>query len=90
METVLLASFVAVESAHAFSAFNPSVFTIRQLANRSEEGKRDIRLGYIPAVIFAVALSVIVSMLIKSMLPILFGIGTIIFMILCYEFALRS
>jgi len=90
MEKVLVSAFVAVESAHAFSAFNPSIFTIKSLANQTEEGKAQIREGYIPAVIFSVVLSFIVSRLIKSNLPLYFAVGTVVFMILWYEWALRS
>ena len=89
MENVLMASFVAVESAHSFSAFLPSVFTIKSLAVRQGEEKY-LREGYIPAIIFSLGLGFIVSKLIKSWLPLWFAIGTIAFMICCYEFAIWS
>lgn len=87
---VLLGAFTAVESAHGFSAFCPSVFTIRQLANQTEEGKAAIREGYIPASIFAILLGLIVSKLTKSWLPLLFSLGTIAFMVAAYEWALSQ
>lgn len=90
LEKVLISAFVAVESAHAFSAFCPSIFTIRTLANETEEGKRQIRQGYAPAIIFALALGLIVSKLIKNMMPLWFSLGTIVFMLVCYEWALRG
>jgi len=87
METILLASFTAVESAHAFSAFLPSIFTIKTFAEGKE---KDVRQGYIPAVIFGLALGFIISKLTKNWLPLYFSIGTIIFMVIAYEWALRS
>lgn len=89
-ERVLISAFVAVESAHAFSAFCPSIFTIKSLANQSEEGKKQIREGYIPAIIFALILGFITSRLINSWLPLYFSIGTCAFMICAYEWGLRS
>lgn len=89
VEDVLLAGFVAVESAHAFSAFNPSIFTIKSFV-RSEEDKYKLRLGYIPAVIFGLALSMIISQLIHSSLPLILGIFTMIFMIMAYECAMME
>ena len=90
MEKVLISAFVAVESAHAFSAFCPSVFTIKSLANQTAEGQAQIRQGYAPAIIFALALGFIVSKLIKDYTPLYFSIGTVVFMVLVYEWALRS
>lgn len=89
VEIVLLSSFVAVESAHAFSAFCPSVFTIKSLAVPQNQ-QQQIREGYIPASIFAIALAVIVSKLIHSNYPLFFGIVTVIFMVAVYEWALRG
>jgi len=89
MEKVLLASFTAVESAHAFSAFCPSVFTIKEFVGQNPAKKNEIRLGYVPAVIFAVALGFIVSKIIKSWMPLLFALGTCGFMVASYEVAMR-
>lgn len=89
MEKVLLASFVAVESAHAFSAFNPSIFTIKSLVVKQGE-QQFLREGYIPATIFALALGFIVSKLINSWLPLWFSIATTAFMVFWYEWALRG
>lgn len=89
MENILLAAFTAVESAHAFSAFLPSVFTIKTFAD-TEEKKQKVREGYIYAWIFALALGLIVSALAKSKLPIIFSVVTAAFMTLSYELSLRS
>lgn len=90
MEKVLISAFVAVESAHAFSAFCPSVFTIKSLAKQSQEGMNQIRQGYAPAIIFALALGFVVSKLVKDWMPIFFSVATIVFMVIAYEWALRS
>jgi phosphotransferase system glucose/maltose/N-acetylglucosamine-specific IIC component len=87
-EKTLLSVFVAVESAHAFSAFCPSIFTIQELANQTDEGKRAIRLGYIPAIIFSVILSVVVAKIVKSWLPVVLALFTDLFMVISYESAL--
>lgn len=87
-EDLLLSAFVGVESAHAFSAFNPSIFTIRSLAvPQGDEAL--IRAGYIPSVIFSIALGGIVGAIRKTWLPIAFGLGTSTFMVFTYELALR-
>jgi hypothetical protein len=89
MEKILMSSFVAVESAHAFSAFLPSVFTIQSLAvPQGQEGL--IRAGYIPAILFSLMLSYVVSHLVGSRLPLYFGAVTCVFMVLVYEWALSS
>jgi hypothetical protein len=89
LERFLISAFVAVESAHAFSAFCPSIFTIRAFAD-SEEKKQQVRLGYIPAIIFAVVLSVVCGEIIKSWMPLGFALFTVVFMIGAYEFALKG
>ncbi len=88
-EDVLLSAFVGVESAHAFSAFNPSIFTIQSLA--VPQGQENmIRAGYVPSLVFSLALGSVVGMLRKTWLPIAFGLGTAGFMILTYEQAIRT
>lgn len=88
-EKILLSAFVGVESAHAFSAFNPSIFTIRSLAVPQGE-ENLIRVGYVPSVIFSVALGSIVGAIIHSKMPLAFGLGTSAFMVAVYEIALRA
>jgi ABC-type phosphate transport system permease subunit len=88
LEKFLISAFVAVESAHAFSAFCPSVFTIKTFAV-DDEKRKQVRLGYVPAVIFSLVLSVICSKLVKSWMPLGFGVFTMVFMVCAYEFALR-
>lgn len=89
LEEVLVSAFVAVEGAYAFSAFLPSIFTIRHFgADQSTE--RDIRDGEIAGALFALSLGALVGLLIKSPLPLIFSVGTSGAMISVYEYALRS
>ena len=88
-EDILLSAFVGVESAHAFSAFEPSIFTIQTLA--VPQGDQDrIRIGYIPSVLFSLVLGGIVSKIRHNTLPLAFGLGTCAFMIGTYEVAIRT
>jgi len=89
VEKILLGAFVGLESAHAFGAFEPSIFTIQGLA--VPQGQQDmIRKGYIPSVIFSGLLGGTVSALIKSKLPFIMGMVTSAFMIATYEIAIRT
>lgn len=71
------------------SAFNPSIFTIQSLAVPQGQ-EHMIREGYIPAVVFIGVLGGVVSLLVKSKMPLLFGLGTSTFMVIVYEAAIRS
>lgn len=88
MSNVLLAAFTAVEGAHAYSAFLPSIFTIRSF--RSDETKKAIRDGEIVGTAFTLALGYVVSRLVKSNLPLYFAAGTAVIMIGVYEWALKT
>ncbi len=86
---VLLSVFVAVEGAHAFSAFMPSSFTIRKFA--VEDGDRGkLRSGYAPAIAFNLVLAGAVSGMIRSPLPLVASLLVIGFMLGLYENALGS
>jgi hypothetical protein len=88
-EVLLTSALVAVEGAHAFSAFLPSVFTIRRLAV-PQRAERDLRLGYIPASLFALTLGLLAGKILKSPWPLVASALTVIFMIAAYEWAIRS
>ena len=88
-EKTLLASFVAVESAHAFSAFCPSIFTIKSFAT-DDTKKNQVRQGYYPAIVFSLVLGYIVSKLTGTYLPLYFSVATIIFMVIVYESAMKE
>jgi hypothetical protein len=87
---VLMSAFVAVEGAHAFSAFLPSIFTIRAFASRNPGATKAIRDGEIIGTAFAVGLGAVVSALIGSKLPVTFSIVTSMVMVSVYEYALRT
>jgi hypothetical protein len=87
--SLLLSVFVAVEGAHAFSAFMPSYFTVKKFAE-GEEDLRRIRSGYAPAILFNLALGGVVSGLTGDRRPFLFAIVVIGAMMALYEGALRG
>lgn len=83
-QDILLSVFVAVEGAHAFSAFMPSAFTMKKFAEGDLDLKR-LRSGYTPAVLFNITIGALVTVLIKSPLPLVLSILTIAAMIALYE-----
>lgn len=89
METgpLLIALFVAVEGAHAFSAFMPSYFTVAKFADGPEDRAR-LRSGYAPAVLFNLILGGATSGLIKDTRPILCAVLVSVFMVAMYERAI--
>jgi hypothetical protein len=88
-EHVLLAAFSALESAHFYSAFLPSVMTIRKFA-RDPEAVEALRRGEAIATGFAVMLGWVVSELIDSYLPLLFTAVTAVAMLAVYEYAIQG
>ena len=88
-EHVLLAAFAALESAHFYSAFLPSVMTIRKFA-RDQEAVEALRKGEAIATGFALALGWVVGELTDSHLPLLFTAITAISMLAVYEYAIRG
>jgi hypothetical protein len=88
-EKILMSAFVAMESAHAYSAFLPSIFTIRTFGHAPGTAK-SIRDGEIIGTAFALGLGGIVSKLIDSWMPLLFAGATSAIMVGVYEAALRT
>jgi hypothetical protein len=88
-EHVLLAAFSALESAHFYSAFLPSVMTIRKFA-KDPEAVEALRKGEAIATGFAVMLGWVVSELIDSYLPLAFTVLTAVAMLVVYEYAIRG
>jgi len=88
-EQILIGVFVAVEGAHAFSAFMPSYFTIGAFV-KTDQDVENLRRGYAPATVFNLALGGITSALLKSFWPI--GLSTLIsaLMIGAYERAIAA
>jgi predicted tellurium resistance membrane protein TerC len=88
MEKLLISGFVAVESAHAFSAFCPSIFTIKTFAD-TEDKKQAIRFGYVPAIVFSLVLAFVCSKIIRSWAPLWLAVFTDVFMVVNYEVSMR-
>lgn len=88
-EHVLLAAFSALESAHFYSAFLPSVMTIRKFA-KDAEAVEALRKGEAIATGFAVVLGWVVSELIDSYLPLVFTVATAVAMLAVYEYAIQG
>jgi len=88
-EHLLISAFVGVESAHAFSAFLPSIFTIKQFA-LDENAIHHVRDGYVPAIIFSLVLAFVTSKLINSYTPLVIAVFVDVFMVATYEIAIRS
>lgn len=86
-DKLLLSVFVAVEGAHAFSAFMPSYFTVKKFAG-DEGDKEALRSGYPPAVMFNLVLGAVVSAMAEDVRPLLFSIVVCISMIVLYEQAI--
>jgi hypothetical protein len=88
-EDAALVMLVAVESAFAYSAFLPSVFTIRKHVESDEE-MADIRTGEVLAGLFVLVLAGITASIIESRVPILVGLFTMVAMTGVYEIALAN
>ncbi len=91
MDTELLALSVltAAETAHVFSQFEPSIFTIKRLAV-PEGAVREIREGYVPALALGLGIAGAVSFLTKSKLPFMMALLVAAFTIGVYEWAIAS
>ena len=85
----MLGLFTALESAHAYSAFLPSMFTIRTFGG-DPDTQRDIRQGEMLATGFALALGVVVSKLTRSTFPLVAAVIVSGAMVSVYEWALRT
>lgn len=87
-DTILISIFMALEGVHAYSAFLPSVFTIKTFV--SDNGGVDmIREGEFMASVFLVTLAGVTTYLTKSAWPMLFGLVAGAGMLAVYEHALR-
>lgn len=86
-EAVVISIFMALEGVHAYSAFLPSVFTIKTFV-KTDNGRRMIREGEIMASLFLIALAFTTAKITKSLMPAIFAAiagGT---MVAVYEYAL--
>lgn len=77
---------MALEGVHAYSAFLPSVFTIKTFV-QDEEGVKMIREGEVMATSYLLILALAVSKITKSKWPALMAIVTGAAMVGVYEYA---
>ena len=87
-EDIALGLLVLGETAHFFSAFNPSLFTIKRFPD--QQTVHDIAMGCTYATIFGLVLSIATSYIAKSKIPALFGILGIACMNAIYFFTMNS
>ena len=87
-ETILMSTFAAMEGAHIFSAFLPSIFTIEHFR---QEGRtvESIRKGETIGVTFALGLGAIISAFSRSYMPVVFSAIAAALMVSVYENALQ-
>ncbi len=88
-EKILASLIAAVESSHFFSAFLPSVFTIRTFRDQPLTVD-SIRKGEAYATTFALGLGVLLAYYVESPLPVLITAVMCVLMIWVYEKALVS
>jgi hypothetical protein len=92
-EVLALSLLTGAETAHSFSSFLPSYFTIKSFALDGDPDQvaarvADLRSGYRPAVVFGIGLGAIVSLIARSPAPLLFAGAAATTMIYQYERAL--
>jgi len=86
-DKVIISIFMALEGVHAYSAFLPSVFTIKTFVE-DDSGIQMIREGEIMASAFLIALALATAYLTKSKWPAILALLTGAGMIAVYEYAL--
>lgn len=87
--TVLVSIFMALDGLFAYSAFLPSIMTVGTFVD-SESKMVMIRQGEVVGTLFLVALSIITSAVMKSKLPLLFGLLAGLVALLIYEYSLSQ
>jgi hypothetical protein len=88
-DKLTVALLIAVEVAFGFSAFEPSIFTIRHFAEQPET-EESIRIGEVLAVGFSMLIAIIAGMITKSVLPVVFTMASCFGMVMVYEWALKN
>jgi Sec-independent protein secretion pathway component TatC len=86
-DKIIISIFMGLEGVHAYSAFLPSVFTIKTFV-QDEDGVKMIREGEIMASAYLLILAFAVSYLTKSKWPAIMALATGAAMIGVYEYAL--
>lgn len=88
-DKLTIALLIAVEVAFGFSAFEPSIFTIRHFAAQPETYE-SIRIGEFLAVGFSMLIALTAGAVTKSMMPIIFTMISCAGMVCVYEWALSN
>lgn len=86
-DKIVISIFMGLEGVHAYSAFLPSVFTIKTFV-QDDNGVRMIREGEIMASAYLVVLAIAVGYITKSKWPVIMALVTGSAMIGVYEYAL--
>lgn len=86
-DTVMISVFMALEGVHAYSAFLPSVFTIKTFV-KDNDAKRMIREGEFWASGFLVGLAFVTAKISRSWWPFVMAIISGGIMVGVYEYAL--
>lgn len=86
---ITIALLIAVEVAFGFSAFEPSVFTIRHFASQPQT-RESIRIGEALAIGYSMLIALVAAIVIQSTLPIVFTIASCFAMVCVYEWALNN
>lgn len=89
-ELWLTAAFVAYESAFAYSQFMPSMFTIRSLGNDDPSKLESLRQGEIIGTVFTTGFAALFSYLLRSWLPLLLAAISCGFVLIVYEWTIRT
>lgn len=85
-DKIVISIFMGLEGVHAYSAFLPSVFTIKTFV-QDDDGVRMIREGEIMASAYLVILAIAVGYITKSKWPVIMALTTGAAMIGVYEYA---
>jgi hypothetical protein len=88
-DKLTIALLIAVEVAFGFSAFEPSIFTIRHFADQPQT-LESIRIGEILAVGFSMLIAIIAGLITGSTLPVVFTMASCFGMVCVYEWALKN
>lgn len=86
-DKIVISIFMGLEGVHAYSAFLPSVFTIKTFV-QDDNGVRMIREGEIMASAYLIVLALAVGYITKSKWPVIMALATGAAMIGVYEYAL--
>jgi len=88
-DVVIGGILAAVESAHFYSAFLPSLMTIRKFA-RDAEAVSALRQGQVVATVATMLLGAVVSVYVQHSAPLVIAIVFAVLMVAVYETAIRG